>query len=479
MKPSLYSRFKVGLALGSGALLALILCVQCIQNYLYTDAVLVPQLAQHEAERQAFAVNGAARSAGANHARTLSTVMEHTLESASDRLLWMRVLDEDGHVFAQAVSPGTAVKFLAHWREQLEKHLPVGSLVNTSEGKALVSMFPFRMPRAARPSDTDQPPINRRGPGYLIEVAVPIKGVTGAFDGLREHLIVGMTASITLLIALAVIGLRAPQYLRGKHLEGELLLARLVQRDLQPKPRSLSADLAFAASAVAADHVGGDFYDIFEASPGKTAIVLGDVSGKGVSAALLVSVLQGAIRSSTSARHESACDQINRMLCELTAHARFATLFWGIYDSESGILRYVNAGHAAPMLIRHGKNRLERLDHGGPVLGLLPSARYSAGSVRIEGRDTLVVYSDGVSEAAKDDEEEFGENRLRDLISLGAGVPPAELCKRIMSEVNSFASKGPAPDDRTLMVVDFQRFPNASPWDSSQSERNAFAKAVA
>ena len=179
-------------------------------------------------------------------------------------------------------------------------------------------------------------------------MAIPIKAVTGAFDGLRRNLIVGLIAAIALLISVAVIGLRTPQYLRGKYLESELLLAKRVQRDLQPKPHSISADVVFAASAIAADHVGGDFYDIFEAAPGKTAIVLGDVSGKGVSAALLVSVLQGAIRSSTSSRHESACGRINRMLCELTARARFATLFWGLYDAESGTLRYVNAGHAAP-----------------------------------------------------------------------------------------------------------------------------------
>jgi sigma-B regulation protein RsbU (phosphoserine phosphatase) len=258
-----------------------------------------------------------------------------------------------------------------------------------------------------------------------------------------------------------VIGLRTPQYLRGKYLESELLLAKRVQRDLQPKPHSLSADVEFAASAVAADHVGGDFYDIFEAAPGKTAIVLGDVSGKGVSAALLVSVLQGAIRSSTSSRHESACDRINRMLCELTARARFATLFWGLFDSESGTLRYVNAGHAAPILIRHGQNRIERLDQGGPVLGLLPSARYAAGSVKIEASDSLILYSDGVNEAANANEEEFGEDRVKEIISHSGDATPAELCDRIMSQVAAFASAGPAPDDRTLMVVRFQRFGGA------------------
>jgi len=191
---------------------------------------------------------------------------------------------------------------------------------------------------------------------------------------------------------------------------------------------------------------------------GKTAIVLGDVSGKGVSAALLVSVLQGAIRSSTSSEHESACSRINRMLCELTARARFATLFWGLYDAESSTLRYVNAGHAAPILIRHGQNRIERLDQGGPVLGLLPSARYSAGSVKIEGPDTLILYSDGVNEAANEKEEEFGDDRVKEMILQSEGATPAELCDRIMSQVDAFASAGPTPDDRTLMVVRFQRF---------------------
>jgi hypothetical protein len=379
--------------------------------------------------------------------------MEHALEAGTDRILWMRVLDSDGNLFAQVGKPGTPAEVPLDWRERLEKHESVAPLVDTSEGKAFVAMLPFRMPRPARP-----PQGNRRAAAYLIELAIPFKAVTGAFDGLRKNLIVGMIASLALLIAVAVIGLRTPQYLRGKYLEGELLLAKRVQRDLQPKPHSLSAEVEFAASAIAADHVGGDFYDIFEAAPGKTAIVLGDVSGKGVSAALLVSVLQGAIRSSTSSRHESACDRINRMLCELTARARFATLFWGLFDAESGTLRYVNAGHGAPILIRHGQNRIERLDQGGPVLGLLPSARYSAGSVKIEAADTLILYSDGVNEAANENEEEFGEDRVKEMISHSEGATPAELCDKIMSRVAAFASSGPTPDDRTLMVVRFQQF---------------------
>ena len=464
MQASEYSRFKVGLALGTGALLALMLCVQCVRTYLYTDTVLVPQQAQHEAERQMVALGTAARSAGVTDPRALGPVIEHVLESGTDRILWMRLLDSDGNLFAQVGNPEKPGEVPRDWRERLENHDSAGSLVDTSQGKAMVTMLPFRMPRPPRPAEAEiRPPGGRRPVAYLIELAIPIKAVTGAFDGLRRNLIIGLTASIALLIAVAVIGLRTPQYLRGRYLESELLLAKRVQRDLQPQPHSLSADVEFAASAVAADHVGGDFYDIFEAAPGKTAIVLGDVSGKGVSAALLVSVLQGAIRSSTSSRHESACDRINRMLCELTARARFATLFWGLFDAETGTLRYVNAGHAAPILIRHGQNRIERLDQGGPVLGLLPSARYSAGSVKIEGLDTLVLYSDGVNEAANENEEEFGEDRVQEMISNSEEATPAELCDRIMSRVAAFASAGPTPDDRTLMVVRFQPCAAARP----------------
>lgn len=254
-------------------------------------------------------------------------------------------------------------------------------------------------------------------------------------------------------MSVVVIGLRAPHYLRGKYLESELQLAKPVQSDLQPKPQSISAHLEFAARAVAADHVGGDFYDVFEAESGKVAIVLGDVSGKGVPAALLVSVLQGAIRSSTARQHESACERINRMLCERTARERFATLFWGVFDPSSNTLRYVNAGHAAPILVRRCGLPIERLCEGGPVLGLLPGARYSAGIVNINPGDKLIVYSDGIVEASDRHEEQFGEARIAEIISHCHDVEPEALCDEIVTQVTAFAGGNAPQDDRTLIVV--------------------------
>ncbi len=458
------SRLTFRLVLGTGALLAIVLCAQCIRTYLYTDAVLVPQQAQREAERQSMALSNAARSAGISDARALGPVIEHALESAADRILWIRVMDMESNVFVEqggARATGTA---LPDWKERMTKHLPPGVLLNTAEGKAYVAMLPLRMPRQGHPPETAVPgPGRRREAGLGIEMAISLKAVRRTFDGLRENLVVGMIASFALLVCVVVIGLRAPQYLRGKYLESEMELARRVQRDLQPAAHASARDFEFAASAVAADHVGGDFYDVFEAAPGKTAIVLGDVSGKGIAAALLVGVLQGAIRSSAASEHETACERINRMLWERTARTRFATLFWGIYDAETGTLQYVNAGHAAPMLIREGGKLVDRLDQGGPVLGLLPQSRYGSGLVRIGAGDTLVIYSDGVNEAADQNEEEFGEDRLAETIARAGQAKPEELCEQIMSQVAAFAMAGPPPDDRTLLVARFPGSRGAAP----------------
>ncbi|HEX4808568.1 MAG TPA: PP2C family protein-serine/threonine phosphatase [Bryobacteraceae bacterium] len=273
----------------------------------------------------------------------------------------MRVLDLNSKILAQGGSPEGAPKFPSRWWDRVEKHERLGTLVDTAHGKALVVMLPLRIPRAPRtakaeagssdqqhrPFDTSREPHfnspdSRGGPqdgphtAYVLEAAVSLKAVAGSFEGLRQNLI----------------------------------------------------------------HVGGDFYDIFEAESGKVVIVLGDVSGKGVPAALLVSVLQGAIRSSTASQHESACE-------------RFATVFWGVFDPSTDTLHYVNAGHAAPMLVRDGGGPMERLREGGPVLGLLPDALYSAGIVKIENGDSLIVYSDGVSEAANKTKKSLAKLALR------------------------------------------------------------------
>ncbi|MFL6450894.1 MAG: PP2C family protein-serine/threonine phosphatase [Bryobacteraceae bacterium] len=484
MKLPRYSRFKFGLVLGIGALVASVLCVQCVRTYLYTDAVLVPQQAEREAERQGGVLTAAARSAGITDPRSLGPAIQHALESSTDHVLWVRVLDLKNSVLAQGGNPQGRATVSPQWWASVEKHESLGRSVDTPEGKAFVVMLPFRLPRppqfqeaaTGRPELPSHLPGARRPTTYVLEVAISLKTVAGAFEGLRQNLIVGLIASIALFVSTTVIGLRAPHYFRGRYLESELQLARRVQSDLQPKPKPVSPHVEFGASAVAADHVGGDFHDIFEAESGSIAIVLGDVSGKGVPAALLGSVLQGAIRSSSVSNHEFACERINRMLCERTAGERFATLFWGVFDPATSTLSYVNAGHAAPMLVRSGQKIIERLDEGGPVLGLLPKARYLAGTVKIESSDMLVLYSDGINEATNQNSQEYGEDRITELISDAADATASEMCGRIMKDFTAFAKFGVSQDDRTLMVVRFPEGPTIRQrWNSGTLRVGAVA----
>lgn len=458
-----YSQLKFGLVLGTGALIALVLCVQCVRTYIYVGSVLVPQQAEREAERQVGALSAAARNDGITNPSALGPAMERTLEPVADGVLWMRLVDLNSNVIVQVGAPEGAPRLSARWWDRGNQLESPSTIVDTRRGKALLIILPLRLPPPAHhrlklnlPNAPSRPPDNRHAP-YALEIAISLKAVAASFAGLRNNLILGLIASIALLVSVVVTGLRAPHYLRGKYLESELQLAKRVQCDLQPKPQSISPHLEFAARALAADHVGGDFYDVFEAESGKVGIVLGDVSGKGVPAALLGSVLHGAIRSSTAGQHEFACERINRMLCERTAGERFATLFWGVYDPANNKLSYVNAGHVPPMLVREGGKRIERLSEGGPVLGLLPHAHYSAGIVNINNGDKLVAYSDGIIEAFNKHEEEFGEARIAETMARGSDEEPETLCERIVKQVTAFASTETPRDDRTLIIVKFAR----------------------
>ncbi len=468
MKLRKYSQWGFGLVLGIGAVIAVVLCVQCVRTYLYIDSVLIPRQAEHEAQREAGAVTAAAHSAGLDDPRKLAPALQHAIASAEGRILWLRVLDSQNKVVLQAGGPPPTPSIPPLWSYPRPRHGGLGSPIKTPDGKGLSILLPLRMPRPSRPDEHHM--------DYILAVGISLKTVSSTFAELRENLIMGMMASIGLLAALAMIAIRARHYLRGRYLENELQLARRVQSDLQPKPHSISAHIEFAASANAADHVGGDFYDIFELESGKIAIVVGDVSGKGVSAALLVSVLHGAIRSSTASQHEFACERINRMLCERTASERFATLFWGVFDPKTRILRYVNAGHPAPMLVRNERNRVERLSDGGPILGFFPQARYSAGEIEITDRDALILYTDGLTEPANDSGEEFGEERIIQTLSNAGNFSPAKLCEQITAEVNAFSgAERSTADDRTLVVVEFQ----SSETSSQQCElRTALAGAA-
>jgi sigma-B regulation protein RsbU (phosphoserine phosphatase) len=206
--------------------------------------------------------------------------------------------------------------------------------------------------------------------------------------------------------------------------------------------------------------VGGDLYDVFETDDGEVALVLGDVSGKGLPAALLMGVVQGAVRAScgtgAAANHEQAAERLNHLLCMKTAHERFVSLFWCFFDRQASVLRYINAGHLPPLLVRYenaAEPRIIRLDQGGPVLGLLPGARYTQTVEPVQPGDLLVVFSDGILEATDAQEAEFGEEGIVNAVEKHWNRTPSEICAAILEDVRVFLGKELPHDDQTLLIA--------------------------
>jgi serine phosphatase RsbU (regulator of sigma subunit) len=450
VKPK-YLWFKI--SIGFGMLLGVLLLVQSVLTYWYVTSNLVRQEAVREADRRTQSINRAARLTGTRESADLAPILQELVHEAPQQIAWIRILNAEGTVLAQTekatAAPSYSPEALAKIFPDRERRPAERS---TQTGKVVLVLNPLRVgpPPGRRPNRT---------PAEFAEIAIYLDGVSTHFGVLRVDLILGCTAAIALLAAVLFISLRFRNYMRGKHIEEELSLARRVQHDLFPNESSLAHNLAFAARCVPAYQVGGDLYDVFETDHGEIALVLGDVSGKGLPAALLMGVVQGAVRASrgtgSAANHEEAAERLNHLLCMKTARERFVSLFWCYFDPAKPALHYVNAGHLPPLLIRDGVDTQEviRLEEGGPVLGLLPGARYTQASVSIETGDLLVVFSDGILEAANELDQEFGEDGLIAAIARNRNKPPGEICAAILADVKSFLGKQLPQDDQTLLVV--------------------------
>jgi len=248
----------------------------------------------------------------------------------------------------------------------------------------------------------------------------------------------------------------------------EVTQAGQVQARMLPQSAPALAGLEFAAVSTAARTVGGDYYDFFSMPQGLFGVSIADVSGKGLSAGLLMANLQGRLQSRAPLHLAQASDlvgDLNRALCSTMEEARFITLFYGAYHEASGTLTFANAGHPPPFLFRSplnagcepmtmkGQSVVSRLTAGGPVLGLLPNASFQQESVRLAPGDVLLLFSDGVSEAMNAVDEEFGEERLQQLLTLNAHEPAQVLVERVLTEMHAFTCQVPWHDDLTLMVL--------------------------
>lgn len=272
-----------------------------------------------------------------------------------------------------------------------------------------------------------------------------------------------------------------------ERLEREVEIAAEVQARLFPGrvPELMSVELA--AECRAARGVAGDYYDYIQVAPGIVALALGDVSGKGVSASLVMANLQASLRAQAAitaerlsiaeraiaastggdgskalARVVADADMdgavarkatnINRQLCLSTDANRFATLFIALYEDRTRILRYTNAGHNAPVLVR-ADGTAERLSTGGMMVGAFEWAQYEEARTTLERGELLLIFSDGISEAGNDEGEEYGEERLIDFAIRHRSLSAHDLRQALFNEIDAWSGQTERGDDQTLLIV--------------------------
>lgn len=241
-----------------------------------------------------------------------------------------------------------------------------------------------------------------------------------------------------------------------KGLENQLAIARDIQVSMLPATLPKDGWLVATGHSDACYQVGGDYFDVTPYENDHWGIVLADVSGKGVSAALLASLIQGAFFSAVNLEtHLSeTISRINRYVCERSRSARFATVFYGLIH-RSGLTKWVNAGHCPAMLV-HQSGEVDMLEAGTVPLGLFVESEFPVTETHFTAGDKLVVYSDGVSEATDWAGEQFGEKRLEAVLAAHAALPADELYEKVRHELGEFTSGAEQDDDVTLLVLGYQ-----------------------
>jgi serine phosphatase RsbU (regulator of sigma subunit) len=242
--------------------------------------------------------------------------------------------------------------------------------------------------------------------------------------------------------------------IQRERMERELELATEIQQRFQPSGPPKLQGYEFQGISFSCYEIGGDYYDFIPKSDDKMIIALGDVSGKGTAAALLMSSLHAAIHAQVSANRSlgEMVDSVNKYLADNTPANRFVTLFIAELDPPSGTLRYINAGHNPP-LIGRANGMIEQLSSGGFPLGILPTAEFEVGETKLGNGESLIVYSDGVSEANNLQEEEFGLHRLSDVVRKNLAASASGMRDKVESALSAFTQTAPANDDITLVIV--------------------------
>ncbi|HYA63330.1 MAG TPA: SpoIIE family protein phosphatase [Candidatus Sulfotelmatobacter sp.] len=240
-----------------------------------------------------------------------------------------------------------------------------------------------------------------------------------------------------------------------QRLEQEIGIARDIQQALLPKNFRDYPHLSVKGVNFPCLAVGGDYFDVFPLDDRRTAFLIADVSGKGLGAALVTTMLQGALSGMTLGTDPArVLNHVNRFLCDHVEVGRYATMFFGVLD-DTGTLEYINAGHPSPILLRSSTAE-EAFTEGSFPVGLVPEAEFSAATLKLEPNDTLVLYSDGVTEAMDPDEQLYGAGRLRGVLQGKNEMPLDDLQKLVLESVENFARGARQADDLTILLVRFR-----------------------
>jgi sigma-B regulation protein RsbU (phosphoserine phosphatase) len=240
-----------------------------------------------------------------------------------------------------------------------------------------------------------------------------------------------------------------------QRLEDELLIAREIQKGLLPSRLPEIPNFEIAATNISSKQVGGDYYDVIAVGDSRYMLAIGDVSGKGTPASLLMANLQATIRALVplGLPMSELTKRVNDLIYESTSSDRFITFFWGVFDSAQRTLTYVNAGHNPPYLL-HKDGSIDRLEKGGMILGIMSTMiPYEEETVRLHSGDLLVMFTDGVSEAMNRFSEEYGEPRLEKVLRTSLDMSAQEVLDAIHLDVKSHCGDHPQSDDITLLVL--------------------------
>ena len=403
---------------------------------------------------------------GAYDARHLLMTLAEQTRTANDRTTLAEMID---HAVLQALHPKTLLVFLRggdDWTFEAAAHeglsgdagrLPIGPA-------QLVELARRGQPVLVDPAQLEPGGAWSSMVTLLPEALVPLVGRSRQIEGL---LVLGprlseepysgedvsLLASVGTQSGLALENIRLAENMAARmevdrRVSRELEIAREVQAKLLPQERPVLASLDYAGACLQARIVGGDYFDFVSLSPDRFGLVLADISGKGISAALLMASLQANLRAQyANAPHDLAqvlCT-VNKIFFDSTASNHYATLFFGVYHEADRTLHYANCGHLPPILLR-ANGQVERLGVTAPVVGLFDAPwECATGDASLSAGDTLVVFTDGVSEANSDQDDEFGEDRLIALLKSHDDLPAPALLDAIVAAVGAHSAAEQVP----------------------------------